>query len=60
MDKEIILYKTQRVRRTLEAKEAEIKSETKTKLVIGVKTLLDIISIALQIKRERDQKDLSK
>ena len=44
----------------LEALEAETNLEIKAKLVMGIKTLLDIMSIALQYKREKDQKSLSK
>ena len=49
-----IIYKTQRVRRTLKAKEVKIKLKIETELLIGVKPLLVIISITLQIRRERD------
>ena len=36
----------------LEALEVKTKLETETKLVIGIKTLLDIMSITLQYRRE--------
>ena len=42
---------TQAARRALEV-EADTNSETETRLVAGIKTLLDIISIALRIRRE--------
>ena len=54
------MYETQRDKRTLEVKEAEIKSEIETGLVMGIKTPLDIISITLQTRRENDQESLSK
>ena len=40
----------------------ETKTKTATELgsVVGIKTPLDIISIALQDRRERNQKGLSK
>ena len=38
----------------LEALEVETKSETEAESVTGIKTLLDIISITLQYRREND------
>ena len=40
--------------------EAKTETDIKTRLVIGIKTPLDIMSIALQNKRERNQEGLSK
>ena len=48
------MYKTQKARRALKAIEAKITLEIETELVTGIKTLLDIISIALQIRRKSD------
>ena len=44
----------------LKALKVETKSETETESVIGIKTLLDTISITLQYRREKDQKSQSK
>ena len=46
-----MVRETQAARRALEV-EADTNSETETRLVAGIKTLLDIISITLQTKRE--------
>ena len=51
---------TQEARRALEVIEADIDLGTETRLVAGIKTLLDIISIILRIRRKRDQEGLSK
>ena len=40
----------------LEALEVETESEIETKLVTGIETLLDIISITSQYRRENNQK----
>ena len=42
------------------ALETKTKTTTELKLVMGIETPLDTISIALQDKRESNQKDLSK
>ena len=42
------------------ALEIETETDTKLKSVMGIETLLDTMSIALQNKRERNQDDLSK
>ena len=39
---------------------AETETTIKPKLIMGIKTLLDIMSITLQDRRERNQKGLSK
>ena len=56
----IITYKTQKARRALEVIEAETKLKIEIKLVTGIKTLLNTISITLQIKRENNKEGLSK
>ena len=43
---------TQGAREALEVIKADINLEIETKLVVGIKTLLNIISITLRIKRE--------
>ena len=43
-----------------EALEVETELETETKLVTGVKTPLDILSITLQYRRENDQESQNK
>ena len=40
----------------LEALKVETKSETEIESVTGIETLLDIMSITLQYRREKDQK----
>ena len=50
---------TQEARRALEV-EVNTNLEIETKLVAGIKTLLDIMSISLRIKTESNQKSLSK
>ena len=42
------------------ASEAETETDTETRLVVGIETPLDIISIVLQDRRERNQEDSSK
>ena len=44
----------------LEVLEVETESEIETESVMGIKTLLDIISITLQYRREDNQKSQSK
>ena len=49
---------TQTARRALEV-EVDTNLETETKLVAGIKTPLDIMSITLRIRRESNQEGLS-
>ena len=50
---------TREDRRALEV-EADTNSETETKSVAGIKTLLDTVSITLRTRRESNQEGLSK
>ena len=48
----IAIGETKKARGALEVIEVDTNLETKTKLVAGIKTPLDIISITSRIKRE--------
>ena len=50
----------QRIRIPEVIREVETKSAIETELVIGIKTLLDIITITLQCRREDNQESHSK
>ena len=54
------ISRAQRIRILEVIKEIKTKSAIKTKLVTGIKTLLDIITITLQYRREDDQEGRSK
>ena len=56
----ITISGAQRIRILEVIKKVETKLAIKTKSVIGIKTLLDIITITLQYKREDNQESYSK
>ena len=53
-----MVRETQEARRVLEV-EADTNLEIETRLVAGIKTLLDTISITSRIRRESNQESLS-